>query len=213
MLSYGLRSKDRRLKQLKTKGHWVVELSVVKLDGTTDQQLAVSEDVFATAFREPLVHQVVVAYMSGTRSGTSSQKNRSDVSGGGSKPWRQKGTGRARAGTIRSPIWRGGGRAFPATARSYSQKVNRKMYRAALRSILSELIRQERLRVCDEIQVSQPKTKVMTDVLAKLGLSGRVLLVLLITIRMCLSLLEIYQASRLLRQRRSILSAWSATRQ
>ena len=154
-----------------------MELSVVKLDGTTDQQLAVSEDVFATAFREPLVHQVVVAYMSGTRSGTSSQKNRSDVSGGGSKPWRQKGTGRARAGTIRSPIWRGGGRAFPATARSYSQKVNRKMYRAALRSILSELIRQERLRVCDEIQVSQPKTKVMTDVLAKLGLSGRVLLV------------------------------------
>lgn len=154
-----------------------MELSVVKLDGTTGQQLAVSEDVFATAFREPLVHQVVVAYMSGTRSGTSSQKNRSAVSGGGSKPWRQKGTGRARAGTIRSPIWRGGGRAFPATARSYSQKVNRKMYRAALRSILSELIRQERLRVCDEIQVSQPKTKVMTDVLAKLGLSGRVLLV------------------------------------
>ena len=119
-----------------------MELSVVNLDGTTGQQLAVSEDVFATAFREPLVHQVVVAYMSGTRSGTSSQKNRSDVSGGGSKPWRQKGTGRARAGTIRSPIWRGGGRAFPATARSYSQKVNRKMYRAALRSILSELIRQ-----------------------------------------------------------------------
>ena len=154
-----------------------MELSVVNLDGTTGQQLAVSEDVFATAFREPLVHQVVVAYMSGTRSGTSSQKNRSDVSGGSSKPWRQKGTGRARAGTIRSPIWRGGGRAFPATARSYSQKVNRKMYRAALRSILSELIRQERLRVCDEIQVSQPKTKVMTDVLAKLGLSGRVLLV------------------------------------
>ena len=154
-----------------------MELSVVKLDGTTGQQLAVSEDVFATAFREPLVHQVVVAYMSGTRSGTSSQKNRSGVSGGGSKPWRQKGTGRARAGTIRSPIWRGGGRAFPATARSYSQKVNRKMYRAALRSILSELIRQERLRVCDEIQVSQPKTKAMTDVLAQLGLNGRVLLV------------------------------------
>ena len=154
-----------------------MELSVVNLDGTTGQQLAVSEDVFATAFREPLVHQVVVAYMSGTRSGTSSQKNRSAVSGGGSKPWRQKGTGRARAGTIRSPIWRGGGRAFPATARSYSQKVNRKMYRAALRSILSELIRQERLRVCDEIQVSQPKTKAMTDVLAQLGLNGRVLVV------------------------------------
>ena len=154
-----------------------MELSVVKLDGTTGQQLAVSEDVFATAFREPLVHQVVVAYLSGARSGTSAQKNRSDVSGGGSKPWRQKGTGRARAGTSRSPIWRGGGRAFPATARSYSQKVNRKMYRAALRSILSELIRQERLRVCDEIQVSQPKTKEMTHVLAQLGLNGRVLLV------------------------------------
>jgi len=155
-----------------------VELSVVKLDGTTGQQLAVSEDIFAAAFREPLVHQVVVAYLSGTRSGTSSQKNRSDVSGGGSKPWRQKGTGRARAGTSRSPIWRGGGRAFPATAKSYSQKVNRKMYRAALRSILSELIRQDRLRVCDEILISQPKTKAMTDVLAQLGLNGRVLLVI-----------------------------------
>ena len=154
-----------------------MELSVVKLDGTTGQQLAVSEDVFATDYREPLVHQVVVAYLSGSRSGTSSQKNRSDVRGGGSKPWRQKGTGRARAGTIRSPIWRGGGRAFPATARSYSQKVNRKMYRAALRSILSELIRQERLRVCDEIKVSQPKTKAMTEVLTQLGLTGRVLLV------------------------------------
>lgn len=154
-----------------------MELSVVKLDGTTDQQLAVSDTIFSTDFREPLVHQVVAAYLSGARSGTSAQKNRSDVRGGGSKPWRQKGTGRARAGTIRSPIWRGGGRAFPARARSYSQKVNRKMYRAALRSILSELVRQDRLRVCNEIQVTVPKTSGMIGVLDQLDVTGRVLLV------------------------------------
>ena len=153
-----------------------MELPVFKLDGTQDQ-LEVSDSVFSADFKEPLVHQVVTAYLSGGRSGTSSQKNRSAVRGGGAKPWRQKGTGRARAGTIRSPIWRGGGRAFPASARSYAQKVNRKMDRAALRSILSELVRQDRLRVCNAIQVAEPRTRGMTGILDQLGITGRALLV------------------------------------
>jgi large subunit ribosomal protein L4 len=154
-----------------------VEITVVKLDGKLDRPLDVADSIFAEEFKEALVHQVVTAYLSGGRSGSSSQKNRSDVRGGGSKPWRQKGTGRARAGTIRSPIWRGGGRAFPATHRNYSQKVNRKMYRAAVRSILSELIRQGRLKVCDEIRLDQPRTKMLAELLLKLNAHGRVLIV------------------------------------
>ena len=153
-----------------------MEIPVFKLDGSREQ-LEVSDSVFGADFREPLVHQVVTAYLSAARSGTSSQKNRSAVQGGGAKPWRQKGTGRARAGTSRSPIWRGGGRAFPASARSYAQKVNRKMYRAALRSILSELVRQDRLRVCNDIQVAEPKSRGMKAVLGQLGIDGRALLV------------------------------------
>jgi large subunit ribosomal protein L4 len=133
--------------------------------------------VFGAEYKEPLVHQVVCAYLAGARSGTSAQKNRSAVSGGGAKPWRQKGTGRARAGTSRSPLWRKGGRAFPSSTRSYSQKVNRKMYRAAIRSILSELMRQERLVICDDIQLSEPKTAKMADALGGLGVTGRTLLV------------------------------------
>ena len=153
-----------------------MEIPVFKLDGSREQ-LEVSDSVFGADFREPLVHQVVTAYLSAARSGTSSQKNRSAVQGGGAKPWRQKGTGRARAGTSRSPIWRGGGRAFPASARSYAQKFNRKMYRAALRSILSELVRQDRLRVCNDIQVTEPKSRGMKAVLGQLGIDGRALLV------------------------------------
>ena len=137
----------------------------------------VADYIFAEEFKEPLVHQVVTAYLAAGRNGSSSQKNRSGVRGGGSKPWRQKGTGRARAGTTRSPIWRGGGRAFPATNRNYAQKVNRKMYRAAIRSILSELVRQDRLKVCDEIQLDQPRTKLLTELLLKLDARGRVLIV------------------------------------
>ena len=153
-----------------------MEIPVFKLDGSREQ-LEVSDLVFSADFKEPVVHQVVTAYLSAGRSGTSSQKNRSAVSGGGAKPWRQKGTGRARAGTSRSPIWRGGGRAVPASARSYAQKVNRKMYRAALRSILSELVRQDRLRVCNDIQVTEPRTRRMKAVLGQLGIAGRALLV------------------------------------
>jgi large subunit ribosomal protein L4 len=126
----------------------------------------VSDAVFGQDFNENLVHQVVVAYMAAGRAGTHAQKNRAAVSGGGSKPWRQKGTGRARAGTIRSPLWRGGGKTFAATTRDYSQKVNKKAYRAAVRSILSELVRQDRLVVVDSFAVEAPRTK---ELLAKLG--------------------------------------------
>ena len=154
-----------------------MEIAVIKLDGTKEAPLEVAEAVFAQEFREPLVHQVVTAYLAGGRSGSSSQKNRSDVRGGGAKPWRQKGTGKARAGTIRSPIWRGGGRAFPATSRSYAQKVNRKMYRVAVRSIWSELARQDRLKVCNEIELDIPKTRLLSKMLLGLDVPGRVLIV------------------------------------
>ncbi|HHB11705.1 MAG TPA: 50S ribosomal protein L4 [Chromatiales bacterium] len=132
--------------------------------------LQVSDAVFGADFKEALVHQVVTAYMAGARAGTKAQKNRSAVSGGGKKPYRQKGTGRARAGTIRSPIWRGGGVTFAAKPRSYAQKVNKKMYRGALRSILSELVRQERLVVVDSFGVDAPKTRQLVGKLKELGL-------------------------------------------
>jgi len=121
--------------------------------------LKVSDDVFGADYNEALIHQAVVAYQAGARQGTRGQKNRSAVSGGGAKPWRQKGTGRARAGTSRSPIWRGGGKTFPATTQDFSQKMNRKAYRSAMRSILSELVRQERLIIADDFSVAEPKTK------------------------------------------------------
>ena len=130
----------------------------------------VSEVAFGREFNEPLVHQVVVAYQSAKRAGTSAQKNRSEVRGGGRKPWRQKGTGRARAGTIRSPIWRGGGRTFPAKPQDYTQKVNRKMYRGAMRCIFSELIRQDRLVAVEEFSIDSPKTKNLLGKLAELSL-------------------------------------------
>lgn len=127
--------------------------------------LTVSETTFGREFNEALVHQVVVAYAAGARQGTRAQKTRSEVSGGGAKPWRQKGTGRARAGTIRSPIWRTGGVTFAAKPQDHSQKVNKKMYRGAMKAILSELVRQERLIVVDNFSVEAPKTK---DLVAKL---------------------------------------------
>ncbi|MBW8191678.1 50S ribosomal protein L4 [Neiella marina] len=121
--------------------------------------LEVNPTIFGRDFNEALVHQVVVAYAAGARQGTRAQKTRSEVSGGGKKPWKQKGTGRARAGTIRSPIWRSGGVTFAAKPQDHSQKVNKKMYRGALRSILSELVRQERLIVVEKFGVEAPKTK------------------------------------------------------
>ena len=130
-----------------------------------------SEVVFGRDFNEALVHQVVNAYLAGARQGTRKQKTRSEVSGGGRKPWRQKGTGRARAGTIRSPIWVGGGRAFAARPQDHSQKVNRKMYRAAMQCILAELVRQERLVVVEDFVIAEAKTKAMVAKLAELNVA------------------------------------------
>jgi large subunit ribosomal protein L4 len=135
------------------------------------EKITVSDAVFGADYKESLVHQLVTAYMAAGRAGTKAQKNRAAVSGGGTKPWRQKGTGRARAGTIRSPLWRSGGVTFAAQPRDFTQKVNRKMYRAGIRSILSELARQERLVVVEDITVDAPKTKQLLSRLAELGVS------------------------------------------
>jgi large subunit ribosomal protein L4 len=137
----------------------------------------VSDETFGQEFKEALVHQVVTACMAGTRAGNSQQKSRADVRGGGIKPWRQKGTGRARAGTIRSPIWTGGGATFASRPRDYTQKINRKMFRAAMCSILSELVRQDRLVAIDSFAVSAPKTKELAAKLTDLGLQ-KVLIVM-----------------------------------
>ncbi|HLQ26144.1 MAG TPA: 50S ribosomal protein L4 [Acidiferrobacterales bacterium] len=147
-----------------------MKISVIKAaDGKAQSELQVSDTAFAADFNEPLVHQVVVAYQAGGRSGTRAQKNRAAVRGGGKKPWAQKGTGRARAGTIRSPLWRGGGKTFPAATADFSQKVNKKMHRAALRAILSELLRQDRLMTIDDFTIETPKTKALVEKLNKLG--------------------------------------------
>lgn len=131
--------------------------------------LELSDALFAARFNEPLIHQVVTAQLAAARSGSKAQKSRADVRGGGAKPWRQKGTGRARAGSSSSPLWEGGGRTFAARPRSYAQKVNRKMFRGALRSILSELLRRERVVVAEELAVSAPKTKALKTRLGELG--------------------------------------------
>lgn len=144
----------------------------MNLNTASGGTVSVSEVAFGKDFNEPLVHQVVVAYMAAGRQGSKAQKTRSEVSGGGKKPWRQKGTGRARAGTIRSPIWRGGGVTFAAKPRDYEQKVNRKMYRGALQCIFSELVRQERLVVVDDFKVETPKTKALLEKLKALDLTN-----------------------------------------
>jgi large subunit ribosomal protein L4 len=138
-----------------------LQIPAIKND-KEEASVAVSEIVFGQEFNEPLVHQLVIAYMATARSGTKGQKNRSEVSGGGAKPWKQKGSGRARAGSSRSPIWRSGGVTFAASNRSFKQKLNKKMYRAGMRSILSELLRQDRLVITDDVFTTAPKTKELT---------------------------------------------------
>lgn len=140
--------------------------------GASKGTAQVSESVFGKEYNEALIHQAVVAFMANARQGTKAQKNRSDVRGGGRKPWRQKGTGRARAGTIRSPLWRGGGATFAARPQDHSQKLNKKMYRAAMTSILSELVRQDRLVVVDGFSLEAPKTKGLVTKLNDYGLSS-----------------------------------------
>ena len=141
------------------------------LSTTKKQNLDISDTAFGRDFNESLVHQAVVSYMAGSRQGTSQQKTRSDVRGGGKKPYRQKGTGRARAGTIRSPLWRGGGVAFAARPRDYSKKINKKMYRAAIRFIFSELLRQEKLVAIENPVLEKPKTKEIAKFLNEFSLS------------------------------------------
>ena len=147
-----------------------MQLTVHKFGKKGTAKMDVSDAVFATTYNETLIHQVVNAYMAGARSGTKAQKTRSEVRGGGKKPFRQKGSGRARAGTTRGPLWRTGGVTFAAKPRDYSQKVNKKMYRGAMRSILSELARQDRLLLVDDLTVDQPKTKSFVEKLNKMNL-------------------------------------------
>jgi len=149
----------------------------MKLNNTDGKELELNDDVFALEYNETLVHQAVVAYMATGRAGTKAQKTRSDVSGGGAKPWRQKGTGRARSGTSRGPIWRSGGVTFAARPRDYSKKLNKKMYRAAMRSIFSELVRSESLVIVDDFDIKEPKTKEMLSKLDSLKISNNALLV------------------------------------
>lgn len=156
-----------------------MELQIKNASGAAAGQLTVADETFARPFNEALVHQVVVAYLAGARAGTRAQKNRAQVRGGGAKPFRQKGTGRARAGTTRGPLWRGGGVTFAARPQDHSQKVNRKMYRAAMRAIFSELLRQDRLLVVDALDVPEIKTKHILARMRTLDLAdqGRVLMV------------------------------------
>ena len=150
-------------------------------------QIEVNEAIFGQSFNETLIHQLVVRYMAGSRAGTKSQKTRSDVSGGGSKPWRQKGTGRARSGTILSPIWRTGGVAFAARPRSYDQKLNRKMFRVGVRSILSELLRQDRLVVSSDILLASAKTKELNEKLKNIDAKRILIVVEAININLALA--------------------------
>jgi large subunit ribosomal protein L4 len=141
----------------------------LQLKNAANSEIQLSDATFGRAYNEALVHQVVVAYMNAGRAGTKAQKTRAEVRGGGKKPWSQKGTGQARAGSIRSPLWIGGGKTFAARPRDYSQKVNRKMYRAAMQSVVSELIRQDRLIAVESFELTAPKTKLLVGKLAELN--------------------------------------------
>ncbi len=155
-----------------------MELAFVATDGEkSSSSIEVADSSFDAEFNEGLVHQAVTAYMAGARFGTKAQKNRSQVRGGGRKPWRQKGTGSARAGTIRSPIWRSGGRTFAARPRDYSQKLNRKMYRGAMRCIVSELVRSERLQVVSDLKLDSKKTRELVGKLNSLNLKDVLIVV------------------------------------
>ena len=154
-----------------------MQLVTKTTNGGDGRAVDVADAAFGAEYNKTLVHQVVSAFMAGSRSGTSAQKTRAEVRGGGAKPWRQKGTGRARAGSSRSPIWRGGGVTFAARPRNYTQKVNRKMYRGAMRAILSELLRQGRLQLIEEFGVSTPKTRELVKRLRGLGLDDVLIVV------------------------------------
>ncbi|QCI27335.1 50S ribosomal protein L4 [Buchnera aphidicola] len=157
--------------------------------------ISVSDNIFNQSFNLSLIHQVITAYLSGARSGNQSQKNKSEVSGSGKKPWRQKGTGRARVGSIRSPLWRSGGVTFAAKPRSYDQKVNKKMYRGALRSIFSTLIRQNRLIIFNNFTILQPKTKILLNELKKISLKEVYIIIEKINKNLFLASRNLYKVS------------------
>tara|TARA_B100000676_G_C17910819_1_gene749889 strand:- start:31 stop:645 length:615 start_codon:yes stop_codon:yes gene_type:complete len=146
-------------------------MKIELLSNTKNKDISISNDIFSKEFNESLVHQAVVSFMAGARQGSAKQKNRSEVRGGGRKPYRQKGTGRARAGTIRSPLWRGGGVTFASRPRDFTKKVNKKMYRAAIKSIFSELVRQNRLVAIEKPLLEKPKTKEIANFLKEFSLS------------------------------------------
>jgi large subunit ribosomal protein L4 len=146
-------------------------MKIELLSNTKNKDISISNEVFSKEFNEPLIHQAVMSFMSTSRQGSAKQKNRSEVRGGGKKPYRQKGTGRARAGTIRSPLWRGGGVTFASRPRDFSKKINKKMYRAAIKSIFSELVRQNRLVAIEKPVLKKPKTKEIASFLNEFSLS------------------------------------------
>ena len=146
-------------------------MKIELLSNTKNKDISISNDVFSKEFNESLIHQAVVIFMASSRQGSAKQKNRSEVRGGGKKPYRQKGTGRARAGTIRSPLWRGGGVTFASRPRDFSKKINKKMYRAAIKSIFSELVRQTRLVAIEKPTLKKPKTKEVANFLNEFSLS------------------------------------------
>jgi len=152
-----------------------MKLPLKNASPASDIQL--SDVAFGRAYNEALIHQVVTAYQAAGRAGTKAQKTRAEVRGGGKKPWSQKGTGQARAGSIRSPIWVGGGRAFAAKPRDFAQKVNRKMYRAAMQSMVSQLVREDRLFAVESLEIAAPRTKLLTAKLAEFGLTRALILV------------------------------------
>ena len=153
-----------------------MDLNIISaVDGSTKGTVQIEEMVFGVEYNETLVHQLVVAYQAAGRAGTKAQKSRSDVAGGGAKPWRQKGTGRARAGTSRSPIWRKGGVTFAAKPRSYKQKLNKKMYRKGICCILSQLVKNDRLLAIEPVDVDAPKTKLLAEKIRALGIDGATL--------------------------------------
>ncbi len=146
-------------------------MKIELLSSTKNKDISISNDIFSKEFNESLIHQAVVSFMAASRQGSAKQKNRSEVRGGGKKPYRQKGTGRARAGTIRSPLWRGGGITFASRPRDFSKKINKKMYRAAIKSIFSELVRQNRLVAIEKPILEKPKTKEIASFLNEFSLS------------------------------------------
>lgn len=154
-----------------------MDINVITPGKKASSKVSVSDQVFSCEYNEPLIHQVVTAYLSGARAGTHAQKTRAEVSGGGAKPWKQKGTGRARAGTTRGPLWRHGGVTFAAKPTDYSQKVNKKMYRGAMRSIASRLVKDNRLLVLEQLTIKEPKTKELIALLKELKLQRNTLIV------------------------------------